>query len=108
MNVFPRNSRYLNHTISGLASRCVCAECGASFLWACGVDTETLTCSKDHSHSGLIENKDALAMDFVRNHKNDLAIQEILADPSTDKIILAAVRQRRMSALSALYGDDDA
>lgn len=107
MNTYPRNSRHLNHTISGLASRYCCAEDGAILIWACGADTETLTCSKNPEHTGLIENRDALAMDFVKNHKNDLSVKEILSDPLLVDI-QNAVRQRRMKAMSALFGDDDA
>ena len=107
MNVYPRNSRYLNHLISALPSRVLCAECGAVFIWACGPDTETLTCSRHPEHTGLVEIAEWHARDVNDNSQQMTAVVEVLSASWLDESIRQAYRLKQKAGYSALFGDDN-
>jgi len=105
MNSFPRNSRYLDHMISALNRRYVCSECGANLVWACGFDTETLTCINNQLHTGLLDNKDQLARDRVERDSTLRRVVEVVSNASVlgDEFVLL-IESRTRRALVSLWG----
>ncbi len=58
MNSFPRHSLFQKHLITAVPNRFLCAECHGILIYACGDETETVTCAKDQGHMGLVDKKD--------------------------------------------------
>ena len=107
MNAYPRNSRYLNHLISALPSRCICAEDGAVLIYACGVDTETLTCSRHPEHTGLAEIAEWHARDVNDNSQQMTGLAEVLSASWLDESIRQAYRLKQNAGYAALFGDEN-
>ncbi len=84
MNYFPRRSQFQGHLITTLPNLCLCAECHSVLIYACGDETETVTCAKEQGHTGLVDRKD------------------VVIEP----IILTFTQQQRALGIRSLFGDE--
>ena len=97
MNSFPRHSLFQGHLITAIPHYHLCSECHSILIYACGDETETLTCAKDDKHIGLV-NKDDVVL--IPNEDSYDSIRNL------DPVLAEFLRQRRQPAVSSLFGDE--
>ncbi len=85
MNLFPRHSLFQGHLISAIPNRYLCSECHSILIYACGDETETLTCAKDSKHTGLV-------------NKDDIDIMPT---------VIHYTRQQHLLGIHFLFGDNE-
>lgn len=98
MNFFCRHSLFQGHLITALPNRYVCAECHGILIYACGEETETVTCAKEQNHMGLVDKKDVI-VPIV-----ELDMYEITRN--ADPVLAEFLRVRREPLKNSLFGDN--